>query len=222
MEAEFWLDRWRDGRIGFHEKKVNSRLKKLWPTLNVKKSGRVLVPLCGKTLDMLWLHENGYEVVGVELSLDALQQFFEDNGLTYSTSTQAGNIILQGTGSATGISLIQADLFSLNSSDVGLISSVYDRASLVAMPPKLRGKYSEAIARLVPKGAPGLLISMSYDQNEMTGPPFSVPDSDVRAALSDSFEITEIGQSGGPEIRGSLADRGVSTLEERVYSLRRL
>lgn len=222
MEADFWLDKWHQGKIGFHQAKVNSRLLRFWPTLNVSKSGSVLVPLCGKTLDMLWLHESGYNVVGIELSDVALRDFFEENDLSYSEKKQGGYKVLQGTGKATGIHLMQADLFDLKASDIGLISSVYDRASLVAMPPKLRDQYSSAIARLVPKSAPGLLLSMSYDESEMDGPPFSVPESDVRAVLSESFDIQELGHSEGPEIRGNLADLGLSTLEERVYRLDRL
>lgn len=222
MDADYWLSKWQQGRIGFHQAKVNSRLKKFWPLLDVSKSGRVLVPLCGKSLDMLWLHELGHEVLGVELSESALRSFFEENELTFSEATHSGHKVLHGTGAAAGISLMQADLFNLNPTDVGLISSVYDRASMVAMPPELRGSYTSAIARLVPSGAQGLLISMSYDESEMSGPPFSVPDRDVRASLSECFEIFELSHSNGPEIRGNLADNGLSTLEERVYRLRRL
>lgn len=222
MEADFWLERWDQGRIGFHQAKVNSRLVDYWPSLSVSTDGAVLVPLCGKSLDMLWLHQAGYRIIGVELSGIALRSFFNDNGLAYSEETRGDTIVFTGTGEAAGITLLQADLFNLKSSDLGPISSVYDRASLIAMPPELRALYAATIARLVPSGAVGLLVGLTYEQSEMSGPPFSVSDNEVRALLSSDFLITELAHSRGPERLGNLADRGLSSMEERLYRLQRL
>ena len=51
------------------------------------KSGcSIFVPLCGKTLDLIWLNEKGHTVMGCELSEVAAKQFFEENKIPYSTS----------------------------------------------------------------------------------------------------------------------------------------
>src|SRR5690606_22020225 len=68
MHADFWLERWREGRTHFHLERVTPLLQKYWPGLGLPKGSKVLVPLCGKTLDMVWLAEQGHKVLGVELS----------------------------------------------------------------------------------------------------------------------------------------------------------
>ena len=68
MHPEFWLERWQQNQIGFHQARVNPYLQQFWPQLGIAQTGRVFVPLCGKSSDMLWLRAQGHEVVGVEFS----------------------------------------------------------------------------------------------------------------------------------------------------------
>ena len=63
MEHDFWHDRWESNRIGFHESAPNPLLTEHFPALSVPNSGRVFVPLCGKTLDIGWLLSQGQRVV---------------------------------------------------------------------------------------------------------------------------------------------------------------
>ncbi|MYH89513.1 MAG: thiopurine S-methyltransferase, partial [Gammaproteobacteria bacterium] len=83
MEPEFWHQRWSENRLGFHQQKINSRLRKFWPGLGIPRGTGVFVPLCGKSLDMLWLAEQGYRVLGIELSRAACEAFFVENGIAY-------------------------------------------------------------------------------------------------------------------------------------------
>ena len=69
MEPDFWLERWSEGRIGFHLPRVNPHLERHHDVLSPR--CRVLVPLAGKTLDLWWLREQGHEVTAVELLGDA-------------------------------------------------------------------------------------------------------------------------------------------------------
>ena len=59
MHSDFWHDKWERMEIGFHLNEVNKILLKYWPTLNVVPGSTVLVPLCGKTLDLVWLRSQG-------------------------------------------------------------------------------------------------------------------------------------------------------------------
>ncbi len=68
MTPDFWLERWQNHEIGFHMPQVQPALGKHWPRLNVAKGATVFVPLCGKSLDMAWLADEGYRVIGAELS----------------------------------------------------------------------------------------------------------------------------------------------------------
>ena len=85
MDADFWLQKWQEGQIGFHRHDVMPLLQKHWPSLQLPEASRVLVPLCGKSLDMHWLAAQGHRVLGVELSPLAVTQFFDEAGLALLT-----------------------------------------------------------------------------------------------------------------------------------------
>ena len=80
MHAEFWQARWARSEIGFHLSEVNPYLQRYWPALGLPEGARVLVPLCGKSLDLAWLVGQGYQVVGVELAPRAVEDFFTEHG----------------------------------------------------------------------------------------------------------------------------------------------
>jgi thiopurine S-methyltransferase len=121
-----WLQFWRDQRTDFHQQAVNQLLTRFWPNLETVVGGRVFVPLCGKSLDMLWLAEQGHEVIGVELSPVAVKAFFRENHLKPS-KRRVGNFMLWKAGR---ISILCGDYFSLRSANLGMIDVVYDRVML--------------------------------------------------------------------------------------------
>ena len=47
MDADYWLQRWKEGRTGWHHESVMPLLEQHWPSLRVESGTRVLVPLCG-------------------------------------------------------------------------------------------------------------------------------------------------------------------------------
>ena len=73
---EFWHNRWENQQTGWHRQVYNDLMVKHWPNINAPAGGSVLVPLCGKTLDMLWLAQQGHEVVGLEMVQQAVDAFF--------------------------------------------------------------------------------------------------------------------------------------------------
>src|SRR5215213_63441 len=82
MEPNFWAERWNKNEIGFHQRDINASLRAYWPTLGIARGAEVFVPLCGKSLDMLWLREQGHSVLGIEFVETAVRDFFAENGLT--------------------------------------------------------------------------------------------------------------------------------------------
>jgi hypothetical protein len=68
IDAKFWLERWEQKEIGFHKKEVHPGLLFAQNQLNLMSGQICLVPLCGKSLDLLWFARQGLKVVGVELS----------------------------------------------------------------------------------------------------------------------------------------------------------
>lgn len=86
MQADFWLERWEQNQIGFHEKEINSHLQNFWDKLKIPTGSKIFVPLCGKSSDMLWLLSKGFQVFGVELSPLAVKNFFAENSLEAQVS----------------------------------------------------------------------------------------------------------------------------------------
>jgi len=219
MEATYWQTAWNEDRIGFHQQNINKRLQQHWQDLRAPENCGVFVPLCGKTQDMLWLHAQGHSIIGVELSSKAIKDFFTENALPYQCSDDENFQVFTGTGPANGITLLAGDFFKLTPAILENCRAFYDRASLIAMPPAMRADYAAHMSTLLHRDARGLLLAITYDQSRMNGPPFSVPDDNVRELLGESFTISELAYFSGPERLGNLAKRGLETLEERVYLL---
>lgn len=239
MEHDFWHNRWNEGRLGFHQQKVNSRLKQFWDAFAAGKGQTVFIPLCGKSLDMLWLAENGYTVFGVELSDIACRDFYREHKLRYHltenpcTDTANKNRAPLGNpqnyAESQFIKFVGRDIeiwcgnfFDLKADDMRDIHVVYDRAALIALPQAMRGAYASHLASLLHSRARVFLISMEYDENKMNGPPFSVPEEEIHDLFASQFSVEILTQSCGPDIVGNLAERGLDTLHEKVYGLERL
>ncbi len=212
MEADFWLDHWRRNQIGFHQKNFNGHLVNCWHALGMQPDARVFVPLCGKSRDLIWLSEQGYSVVGCEISGIAVESFFKEASLE---PQQAADGPFQ-RWSAGSIEILLGDFFSLSRNCVGWFDAVYDRASLVALPETMRPRYARKIAELAPAGTSMLLITVEYPQHERHGPPFSVPESEVRDLFGGMADVELLQSTPDPGAAG----RGLSGLTERVYRLR--
>lgn len=217
MEADFWKARWEEGQIGFHQDRANDYLVRHWPALGVPAGARVLVPMCGKSKDMLWLRAQGYPVLGVELSPIAVDAFFAENNLSLSRSSE-GKFERA---SADGCELLCGDFFDLAKRDCEGVLAVYDRASLIALPVEMRERYARHLAGLLDPGDQVLLITMEYPQYEMDGPPFSVHEEDVRRLYEPAFEVRLLGAVDVLAENARFRDRGVSALHEKTYALKR-
>lgn len=183
MKHDFWHQRWSEGRIGFHQADFNPYLKKYWQLLSLAADDRVFVPLCGKSKDMLWLREQGHEVLGVELNASACEAFFAENGAEPECNQKPGFVVR----SVDGVELMCGDFFSLNTEDLRDVGAVYDRAALIALPQEMRIQYAEHLTQILPKGVQILLITLEYDGEG--GPPFSVQGSEVERLFGAAFEI---------------------------------
>jgi len=170
-----WESRWQEGRIGFHLPEVNSYLLRYSDKLLTQNPESVFVPLCGKTLDLLWLAGRTKKVVGIELVHKAVKDFFKENKLTHSIQ-QSGQLNLF---SSDTIVLFQGDFFDLNQEPTASFDAIYDRASIVAFDQPERKRYVNHLMSFLEPGGRILLITLEYDQNQMTGPPFSVPADEI-------------------------------------------
>ena len=216
MHPDFWHQRWQQNQIGFHQSTPTPLLQKHWPALGVPAGARVFVPLCGKSLDLAWLAAQGHRVLGVELSQLAIEQFFTEHGLQpgiedsrYGTHFRAGEI-----------EIICGDAFGLDASILADCAAVFDRAALIALPPDLRRRYVEELQARLPAGCRGLLITLEYAQAERDGPPFAVPEQEVRELYGDAWGVDLRERRPIPADHPGFVN-GVSRLETAVYALQR-
>jgi thiopurine S-methyltransferase len=211
MDQDFWLARWQNNQIGFHEGAPNALLVVHFATLGVPAGGRIFVPLCGKSQDMHWLRARGFTVVGAELSRLAVVQFFAELGLTPVVS-QAGRLERFEAG---GVMLFVGDIFDLDRDTLSAVDAIYDRAALVALPAPLRQRYAAHLLELT-NAAPQLLVTFEYDQTRRPGPPFSVMEAEVREHYGATYRLQ---RAEVREVPGGL--KGADTAQEGVWLLRR-
>jgi thiopurine S-methyltransferase len=217
MEPEFWHQRWQENLIGFHQSEVNPYLKKYVSSLGVAPGDTVFVPLCGKSLDMWWLQQQGFRVIGVELSPIASEAFFTDSGHHPHQLESASFTIWK----SADVEILCGDFFDLTEDMLTNVRAVFDRAALIALPPALRRKYVDHLGRILPKDANGLLVTMEYPQSDMQGPPFSVAQAEVESLFAEHFNVELLEDidvlAGNPRFR----DRGLSMMHEKIYQYRR-
>ncbi|QJI28257.1 thiopurine S-methyltransferase [Pseudomonas sp. ADAK18] len=215
MEPRFWHERWARNQIGFHLSEVNPYLPQHWSGLGLANGGRVLVPLCGKSLDLLWLASQGHRVLGVELSEKAIEEFFSEQGLTPQISRQAVFKVYQ----AGSIELWCGDFFALEAGMVADCTALYDRAALIALPPLMREQYAAHLNRVLVAGCQGMLITLDYDQARKAGPPFAVTDQEVRLLFGGRWQMSVVDERDILGESWKFVQDGVTSLEERVYRL---
>jgi thiopurine S-methyltransferase len=215
MKKEFWLERWERGEIGFHQDEINPYLHQYWQELPNSHRGEVFVPLCGKSMDMVWLRQQGCEVLGVELSSIAVEDFFRENG-QLPTHAISGKFK---SWEADGVRILCGDFFDLSKADLANVSAVYDRASLVALPPDMRERYARHLVDILPPATQILLVTFDYPQAEMQGPPFAVSVKEVEALYGKYAEIRLLAQKDTLPENPRFKQRGVSRMEESLFLL---
>jgi thiopurine S-methyltransferase len=221
MEASFWHERWQQGQIGFHQPDFHPALPRHWPGLDVRPGNRVLVPLCGRSLDMVWLAQRSHPVLGVELSPIAAAGFFEHEALPPLRDSH-GPFDLY---ASAHYEILQGDFFDITPELAGPIHAWYDRAALVALPPPMRRRYALHLGELLAPGTRGLLITVEYPQEKMSGPPFSVPVDEVHTLFDGDFEVELLERGNVLAANPRFAARGLDqpgdALYEAVFRLER-
>jgi thiopurine S-methyltransferase len=209
VDTGFWLNRWQTGDTGWHQGEVEEQLIKHFSDL---KPTRVVVPLCGKSLDLAWLASRGHEVLGAELSELAVHSFYEEHRISPRVSKQGDFNVFSGG----GITIFQGDVFKLTQAVAGNIGAIYDRAALIALPREMRAPYARKLIELSRGAGPVfrmLQLVIERTPTDEEGPPFSVTESEVRELYSKEFDIRFL-ESEAIDAHPRWPDRSV---QQRVY-----
>jgi thiopurine S-methyltransferase len=215
MEPKFWQERWALNQIGFHLPEVNPYLQRHWHSLALAEGAKVLVPLCGKSLDLMWLASHGYRVLGIELSEQAVDAFFSEQNLTPRITRRGVFKVYQ----ADLIEVWCGDFFALDAEALADCTALYDRAALIALPPLMLAQYVEHLNAFLRTGCQGLLITLDYDQTQKAGPPFAVTDDEVKVLLGTHWSLQVIEEQDVLGESWKFVQDGVTGLYERVYRI---
>jgi len=215
MEPKFWQERWARNQIGFHLPEVNPYLQRHWPPLALARDAQVLVPLCGKSLDLMWLASHGLRVMGVELSEQAVEAFFSEQSLVPRITRRGAFTVYQ----ADLIEVWCGDFFALDAEALADCTGLYDRAALIALPPLMRARYAEHLNHLLRPGCQGLLVTLDYDQTQKAGPPFGVTDDEVKVLFGAEWTLGVLEEQDILGESWKFVQDGVTRLDERVYQL---
>jgi thiopurine S-methyltransferase len=203
MDINFWHQKWERGEIGFHQSQPNPLLVKHFERLNLGQGSRIWLPLCGMTIDISWLLSQGCHIVGVELSQLAIEQLFESLQIEPQI-TPMGHFLHY---RAPAIAIFVGNLFDLSAEHLGRVDAIYDRAALVALPATTRQSYATHLTHLS-NAAPQLVITYEYDQSQMAGPPFSVPQPIIEQLYNSTYQVQRVEQT---TVAGKLKGQVAST-----------
>lgn len=210
-----WHSYWERETPGFHEGRVNTYLQQYLPLYELSPPDSIFMPLCGKAVDMLWLSQQGFNVIGVELSAVAIESFFRESGLDYEKTPSDHFVIYK----SPNITLYQGDLMDLKPPHLNACKLIYDRASIVAIEAFNRQSYRDHLLSICPARIPMLLVTLSYDQAIMQGPPFSVPEQEIRALYQSCYEVELLQASEQIEQRPRWREIGLQSLLESALRL---
>ena len=214
MNIDYWIKRWGEGETGFHREVVNEHLLTFGKDAFGTEGCRILVPMCGKSLDMLWLEEQGHEVVGIEVAEQAVRAFFEENGRAFSERRHETCRIFE----SGAVTLILGDIFALPRKLPAPVQGIYDRAAYHALEsPARRRRYAEILKRLLAPSGRILLLTLDYDPDEMEGPPYAVPESEIETVFGTDRPLKRLLRQDIIDQEPKLRARGCTACAEHVH-----
>jgi len=215
MKPSFWHKCWQRNSLGFHQETVHPFLEQLLLPRLTSTTEHVFLPLCGKSLDMVWFAQR-MKVSGAELSEIACHDFFQEKDLTFELQQRSCFNVY----SYENIQLWQGDFFKLLPADLDKIDWIYDRAAIIALPESMQQQYVQHLSKFVSEHTTLFLISLEFPQEELEGPPFSISSLKVAQLFSD-FEVNCIAEHELVDKKFAQRTFNVKKLVERLYLIKK-
>ena len=211
---ERWHKGWDSGRYsvpgqGFHEAEPNRLLTKYLPYMqlipkdDILKQQRVLVPLCGKSVDMIYFANQKISALGLEAIPRAVNEFSEEINSPKDNASRLHekaehNWNIKDAGI---VSIVQGDALDFKIDEKGPVDAIWDRAALVALRPEDRAAYVSMLHGSIKEGGRVLLVVVEHDMvmpcvesssqsipNKQVpyGPPYSIPTETVKSLYTNN------------------------------------
>ncbi|KAK3735884.1 hypothetical protein RRG08_041071 [Elysia crispata] len=174
--CSYWTKRWENNQIAFHKTEVHRMLIKHQKMLSSNgKPKNVFVPLCGKTLDLKWLADQGIKTVGLDIALIALQQVFTESGLEWKETNVPllgadGKLLSSKDGE---LKLYCGDMMKFSEDIAGTFDAVWDRGCIVALERENLKRYVQIIKNILKPGGRILVELLQFDvaiMDDITSP----------------------------------------------------
>lgn len=215
-ENNHWLERWESNNIQFHDADINPALITYFSHLHLPTNSTILVPLCGKSKDLLWLEKQGYQVIGIELSPIACHDFFNEQNIKPLVHHEKPFTVYQ----HGKITIFCGDLFQLNKGNLPRVDAIYDCKALIALPPERRKQYVEHLIQCTGNNVSGLLITLE-SSTSIIGPPFPIDAEEVNQLYKPYFTVQQIQRKPDVHIKNHLVQKGLTEKIDVVYLLKR-
>lgn len=192
----YWSHRWTLEDTPWHQPKVHPFLEgEARRVLGHRNNAVVLVPLCGKALELKWFYDLGHRVVGVEYVEASARQFFSDSALAVEECKcpSLGCTVLQTPDGR--LKIFCCSIFDLGRCTLSPVDVVWDRASLVAVPEDSRQTYARLLKSLLAPNSVYLLVTCVHLDSSYTGFPKSVGDDEVYGLFGDTMNVQKISES---------------------------
>ncbi|KAG0284637.1 hypothetical protein BGZ96_011025 [Linnemannia gamsii] len=159
----------------------------------IPKSGNVLVPGCGRGVDVFYLGNEHRKAYGLDISPIAVQQCKDirtEKGISESVAE-----------------FIVGDFFKFDT-PAGGFQLVYDYTFFCAIPPTLRADWGRRMSEIIPKD--GILITLMFPIGTHTdGPPFAVSVDHYHSFLDANFDCLLVDDCSSFEARQGKEKIGV-------------
>ena len=217
-DYNYWNNRWKNKQIAFHDGVPHKSIVEFVHllTLDNSQSKKILVPLCGKSIDMIFLLSQGFQVVGIEFSEIAVLDFFKEHNISYQKKVLDHFTLFE----AEHIKIYQGDFFKLTEKEIGDIAFCYDRASMVAFDQNERKLYAQSLIKYATDLKLILSPLLDYGDLQNLGPPYSVTANELNEFYGNAFELTIL-KSNEVAIRESFKKAGAPHEKEVTWLFKR-
>lgn len=212
MSNQLWQDKWQNNEIAFHQNTINPLLQQFLPQLQLNAGDRVLVPLCGKSLDMDWFKQRRLRVLGIELSTIAIEAYFD--ALSVKPQRQIHGNFIRWWYKQTEIWC--GDIFDLNLVDLQKIKLLYDCAALTALPTEIRLPYVQHFSRILPNSSQIMLMTTESPDTRVDNSALTI-DSEVNSLYQTDYRIQLLYGQDCLKIDPAYPFEPACELEEKVY-----
>lgn len=213
-----WKQGWRVNETAFHLDHIHPLLIRFWPTLGLNREDRVFVPLCGKSLDLMWLHGLGHDIAGVELSPIAVRQFFKASRVHPKRS----HLKELTCWTHERLAIYCGDFFELTRDEMSGVRAVYDRAALSALPEDLRAYYIAHLHAILPDDCGVLLLTIEDIDDDETVSDATAASAEIACLYAGYFSVEMIYAEYHPEQPGNPGQPVEPCCMHKVYRLQRM